>query len=50
LIKDKGREKEVQSLLRFRQPFYRSSADLKVDTTGLTVEQVVEKIIAKVKN
>jgi shikimate kinase len=50
LIKDKDREKEVQLLLRFRQPFYRSAADLKVDTTGQTIEQVVDKIIAKVKN
>jgi shikimate kinase len=47
LISGKDLEKEVQSLLRFRQPFYQRAADIKVDTTGLTVDQAAEAILKK---
>ena len=50
LIFGKNRENEVQSLLRFRQPFYERAADMQVDTTGLTIEQVAENIQAKLKS
>jgi len=49
LISGKNREKEIRSLLVFRQPFYEKAADLQVDTTDLTVERVAENILAKLK-
>jgi len=49
LISSKNREKEVRSLLDFRLPYYERSADLQVDTTGLTIERVEEKIQAMLK-
>ena len=49
LIAGKNRETEVQSLLRLRQPFYKIAADIRVDTTGLNVEQVVKKTLIKLK-
>ena len=49
LVTEINRENEVQSLLRFRQPFYERAADLKVNTTGLTLEQVVENILKKLE-
>jgi shikimate kinase len=50
LITGKNSETEVQSLLSSRQPFYKMAADVRVNTTGLTVEQVVDKILIKLKS
>ncbi len=50
LMPAKNQENEVQSLLLFRQPFYERAADLQVDTSGLSIEQVVEKILKKLAN
>lgn len=49
LITGNNREDEVRSILTFRQPFYKMAADFRVDTTGLSLEQVVEKIMMKLK-
>jgi shikimate kinase len=40
---------EVRKLLEFRQPFYERAADITVDTSGLDVAGVVEKIITRLK-
>lgn len=40
---------EVKKLLEFRQPFYERAADITVDTFGLDVAGVVEKIITGLK-
>ena len=40
---------EVKKLLEFRQPFYERAADITVDTSGLDVAGVVEKIITGLK-
>jgi shikimate kinase len=49
LINEVDREKQVRSLLDFRRPFYKSAADIHIDTSGLTIEQVVIKIQKKLK-
>ncbi len=42
--------KETQTLLRQRMPTYEKVADFVVDTTHLTVEDVVDKIMEKLPN
>jgi shikimate kinase len=49
LITGKNRENKVQSLLRFRQPFYERAADLQVNTTGLTLDHIAENILKKLE-
>ncbi len=47
LIARNDHVKEVQCLLSFRQPFYERAADMQVDTSEFTIEQVTEKILKK---
>ncbi len=39
----------IRELLRFRKPFYERAADIKIDTSKLVINAVVEQIIKKVK-
>ena len=39
----------IKELLRFRKPFYERAADIKIDTSKLDVNSVVEQIMEKVK-
>jgi shikimate kinase len=39
----------IQELLRFRKPFYERAADIKIDTSKLDINAVVEQIITKIK-
>lgn len=39
----------IRSLLRFRKPFYERAADIKIDTSKLNVDEVVKKLIEKMK-
>ena len=39
----------IQELLTFREPFYERAADIKVNTSKLDIDSVVEQIISKVK-
>ena len=39
----------VRGLLTFRKPFYERAADIKIDTSKLDVDSVVEQIINKLK-
>jgi shikimate kinase len=50
LMPGKSNENNVRSLLLFRQPFYESAADLQVNTSGLSIEQVVENILKKLES
>ena len=50
LMPGKSNENDAQSLLLFRQPFYERAADLQVDTSGLSVAQVVENILKKLES
>ena len=40
---------EIEDVLKERNPLYEKSADFSVDTTNLTVEEVVERIIEYLK-
>jgi len=39
----------IQELLAFRKPFYERAADIKINTSKLDFDSVVEQIISKVK-
>jgi len=39
----------IQELLKFRRPFYERAADIKIDTSKLDVDSIVEQIINKLK-
>ena len=39
----------IQGLLRFRKPFYERAADIKINTSKLDIDAVVEQIIIKIK-
>ena len=39
----------IRELLRFRKPFYERAADIKIDTSKLNVDEVVKKLIEKMK-
>ena len=49
LLKVTDPAQTIQELLRFRKPFYEQAADIKIDTSKLDVNSVVEQIINKVK-
>ncbi len=49
LLSVSDRASQIKELLRFRQPFYERAADIKIDTTRLNIDSVVEQIIKKLK-
>ena len=49
LLKTPNKALEIQELLRFRKPFYERAADIKINTSKLDIDSVVEQIISKLK-
>jgi shikimate kinase len=49
LLEKGNKENAIKELLEFRQPFYERAADMKIDTSGLDIEAVVEQVIAGLK-
>lgn len=49
LLEGVNREKRIKELLDSRKPFYEKSADYIVDTSRLSVEKTVEKILKYLK-
>lgn len=49
LLEGVNREKRIEELLDYRKPFYKKSADYIVDTSHLSVEEAVEKILKYLK-
>jgi shikimate kinase len=47
LLNVKNRVAEMKSLLRVRTPLYQAAADITVNTSGLSAERVVDKIVAE---
>jgi shikimate kinase len=43
------RARQIEKLLKFRRPYYKRSADIIVNTSRLKVDNVVERIIEKLK-
>ena len=49
LLNTPDRALAIQELLRFRKPFYEQAADIKIDTSKLDINSVVDQIIEKLK-
>jgi shikimate kinase len=49
LLKTNSTIEDIRSLLKFRTPYYERAADIKIDTKGLTVDEVVKQIQIKLK-
>ena len=49
LLEVADRAKTIRQLLKFRRPFYEAAADIKIDTTGLTIDSVAGEIISRLK-
>jgi len=49
LLKAADKALTIRELLKFRKPFYERAADIKINTSKLDINSVVEQIISKVK-
>ncbi|MFQ6122416.1 MAG: shikimate kinase [Dehalococcoidales bacterium] len=49
LLKTAERALRIRELLKFRQPFYERAADIKINTSRLDINSVVEQIISQAK-
>jgi shikimate kinase len=49
LLKENSKTSDIRELLRFRKPFYERAADIKIDTSKLDVQAVVDQILIKLK-
>ena len=50
LLKVDNPSSTIQGLLRFRKPFYETATDIKIDTSKLDIDSVVEQIISRLKD
>ncbi|GAH38990.1 unnamed protein product [marine sediment metagenome] len=50
LLKAANKALNIRELLGFRKPFYERAADIKIDTSKLDTDSIVEQIIIKLKN
>lgn len=50
LLKGAKKAADIQSLLRYRKPFYERAADFKIDTSKLDVNAVADEIIKKLRD
>ena len=49
LLKAASKALTIKELLRFRKPFYERAANIKINTSKLDIDSVIEQIISKVK-
>jgi len=49
VLKGSDKALNIQKLLKFRKPFYERAADIKINTSKLDINSVVEQIIEKLK-
>jgi len=47
LVDKENPKKEIENILRYREPFYRSAADITIDTTNKEIIEIVHEIITK---
>ena len=50
LLKTDDMAIKIRELLSFRKPFYERAADIKIDTSKLDIDAVVEQIVSKLKD
>jgi shikimate kinase len=41
--------KEIETLLRYREPYYKSSAEIIIDTTKKSIDRIVEEILKQTR-
>ena len=41
--------KEIEKLLHYREPYYKSSAEFIIDTTEKSIERIVDEILTQTK-
>ena len=39
---------EIEGVLKFREPFYNAAAEIIINTTGKTIDSIVNEILEKV--
>ena len=49
LLENNNKTLTIRELLKFREPFYERAADIKIDTSKLDIEAIIEQIIARLK-
>ncbi len=49
LVDKENPKKEIEIILQYREPFYRSAADITIDTTNKEIIEIVHEIITKTK-
>ncbi len=49
IIDKKDPFKEIERVLRHREPYYQSSAEIIIDTTEKSIEMIVEEILRKIE-
>ena len=49
LLEKRDQAETISELLKFRRPFYERAADIKLDTSKLDIDAVVQKIITALK-
>jgi shikimate kinase len=49
LLKGKREESDILAMIKQREPFYERAADIRIDTSDIDLESVVEKILDEVK-
>jgi len=49
LVNKENPKKEIEIILQYREPFYRSAADITIDTTNKEIIEIVHEIITKTK-
>lgn len=47
LLATEDKDSKVETLLKFREPFYERAADITIDTSELEVTEVVEQILSR---
>ncbi len=50
LLKGDEKAERIRELLKYRQPFYERAADIKINTSKLSVNNVAEQIIERLKD
>jgi shikimate kinase len=49
IINKKDPYKEIEKVLRYRESYYNSSAEIIIDTTEKSIERIVEEILMQTK-
>ena len=49
VINKEDPKKEIEDILKFRQPLYNRAADITINTTGKKIDEIVREILAKIE-